>query len=111
MSRRTQGLTSWLLQRGSAIFLAIFGLFLAFRLLQHIPENHLQVQALFANRFIAIGFVIFVVMLLAHAWIGMRDVIIDYVHSLATRLTVLSLLAVALMGCAIWAMAIIGVVL
>ena len=38
-----------------------------------------------------------------HAWVGVRDVLIDYVHPAALRFGLLALLALALLATALWA--------
>jgi succinate dehydrogenase / fumarate reductase membrane anchor subunit len=45
---------------------------------------------------------VFVVVLLAHAWVGVRDVVMDYVHPVALRVLVLSLLVLYFTGLGVW---------
>jgi succinate dehydrogenase / fumarate reductase membrane anchor subunit len=45
---------------------------------------------------------LFVVALLIHAWVGIRDVLIDYVHPIMARVTLLSLFAIGFVGCGLW---------
>ena len=40
--------------------------------------------------------------LLVHAWVGMRDVAMDYLHSFKVRLTVLTLIAAVLIAMGAW---------
>jgi succinate dehydrogenase / fumarate reductase membrane anchor subunit len=40
--------------------------------------------------------------LLLHAWVGVRDVVLDYVHPLALRLALLALVAVTLVFLGLW---------
>jgi succinate dehydrogenase / fumarate reductase membrane anchor subunit len=42
-------------------------------------------------------------MLLLHAWIGVRDILIDYAHPLWLRVTAYSLVIIFLLGCGAWA--------
>ena len=42
------------------------------------------------------------VSLMLHAWIGMRDVVIDYIHPFAIRITVLAFMMFALLMFGIW---------
>ena len=51
---------------------------------------------------VTIGASVFAVALLMHAWVGVRDVIIDYVKPIAVRVLALSLLALYLTGLAAW---------
>ena len=47
--------------------------------------------------------VVFVAALLVHAWVGLRDVTLDYVTPLAARVVVLSLVAATLLAVAAFA--------
>jgi succinate dehydrogenase / fumarate reductase membrane anchor subunit len=46
---------------------------------------------------------LFVVSVLMHAWIGVRDVLIDYIHPIAIRATALGLVALSLVAMGLWA--------
>jgi len=41
--------------------------------------------------------------MLAHTWVGVRDVVMDYVHPIALRVIVLSSLVLYLTGLGAWA--------
>jgi succinate dehydrogenase / fumarate reductase, membrane anchor subunit len=45
---------------------------------------------------------LFFIALLYHAWVGMRDIVMDYVHSAALRLTLETAVVVALLLYLIW---------
>ena len=47
---------------------------------------------------VSVCFAGFILALLVHGWVGMRDVVLDYVHALGLRLTVLMLIAFVLIG-------------
>jgi len=46
---------------------------------------------------------LFVVALLLHAWVGMRDILIDYVQPVALRVGLLAAVGLGLVACALWA--------
>ena len=46
--------------------------------------------------------VVFFAALSLHAWIGLRDVVIDYIHQLGYRITILSLVLTLLFGQLLW---------
>jgi succinate dehydrogenase / fumarate reductase membrane anchor subunit len=52
---------------------------------------------------------VFFASLLAHAWVGLRDVILDYVHAVAFRVGLLALLGLGLTALAIWVMRILWI--
>ena len=98
MSRRASGLRAWLLQRISAIYIALFGLFFLLTMLFAAPESYQDWQRWIARPLISLTMVIFFIALATHAWVGIRDVIIDYVNALSIRLLLLSLVGVILLG-------------
>ena len=51
---------------------------------------------------VSIAVVVFFAALLMHAWVGLRDVILDYVNPVASRVCALVLLACGLLGLAAW---------
>ncbi len=98
MSRRASGLRAWLLQRISAIYIALFGLFFLFTMLLAAPESYQDWQRWIARPLMSLSMVIFFIALVTHAWVGIRDVIMDYVSTLSIRLLLLSLVGVILLG-------------
>lgn len=102
MSRKVSGFRAWVLQRLSAIYLAAYFSYLLLHFSLSPPADHMQWRAWLADPLISVGMALFFLALLMHAWIGLRDVVIDYVHPLAARLTVLSGIALLLTGCGFW---------
>lgn len=96
------GLRAWLVQRVSAVYMAGFTLFFAIAVTTGVAENfeawHSWVTGTVAS--IAIG--VFVIALLAHTWVGIRDVVMDYVHPFAWRLGVLMGLSLVLLAMGVW---------
>jgi succinate dehydrogenase / fumarate reductase membrane anchor subunit len=45
---------------------------------------------------------LFIIALLMHAWIGIRDIILDYVHNTLVRMLAFTLVIVVLAGSALW---------
>ncbi len=102
MSRRFQGLNAWLLQRVSALYLAVFILYLLFHFTLSPPASYHEWRAWVAGPVISTGLYIFVLLLLGHTWVGVRDVLMDYVSSLVLRAVLLLLLAFSLVAAGIW---------
>ena len=103
MRRLLSGLPAWLVQRLSAVFLLGFIVFVLVHFLIDPPHSHEAWRSWVVNPGVSVAAVVFVAALLTHAWIGLRDVTLDYVAPLAARITVLSLIAVALLAVAAWA--------
>jgi succinate dehydrogenase / fumarate reductase membrane anchor subunit len=97
------GLTAWLVQRLSAVYMGLFVMVLAVMLLTGPPIDYLRWHGLFAHSAFAIATTMFFLALLLHAWVGMRDVILDYAgQSPSLRLLFLSLLGGWLIALGIW---------
>jgi succinate dehydrogenase / fumarate reductase membrane anchor subunit len=96
------GLTEWLLQRATALYLAAFLLYLAFRLLTDPPADHEAWRAWFAPGGARIAWALAFAALLIHAWIGLRSVYIDYLRPLSLRLAAYLLTALGLLALALW---------
>jgi len=104
MSRPTHGLRDWLLQRLTAIYLACFFIYLLVHFLL-LPAHTFQEWHDWMTRpVMIIATAMFILAVLVHGWVGMRDVVLDYVHAISLRIAVLSLIALTLTGCGVWAL-------
>ena len=90
------GLSDWLVQRVSAAYMAVYVLLFALVLLIARPTNYVAWKSLFTGQAAKLGTLLFLVSLFWHAWIGMRDILMDYVKPVATRLA-LEVVVVALL--------------
>lgn len=104
MSRGAQGLRAWLIQRVTAVYLGLFTLYLLWLFLVSPPSGYIAWSAWAGHPLVGIGLSLYVIAVLLHAWVGMRDVLIDYVHPVGLRLTLLGLMAFGLLGCGLWAL-------
>lgn len=104
MSARVHGLRGWVLQRLSAVYLALFLLFLLARLLIVPPGSAQAWRAWVGSPPVNGAWAVFFAALLIHAWVGMRDVLIDYVRPAGLRLGLLFLLGLALLAMGYWAL-------
>jgi len=102
LSRKASGFRAWLIQRVSAIYLALYCIYLLFHFALYPPDAYAQWQTWLADPLVGVTMALFFLALLMHAWIGVRDVVIDYVHPLALRVTVLTVIALLLTGCGFW---------
>ena len=66
------------------------------------PHSYEAWRGWMANPGVGVADVLFVAALLMHAWVGLRDVALDYIAPLAARIVVLSLIAVALLASGAW---------
>jgi len=104
MSRRASGLKAWLIQRLSAVYLGLFGVYLLLFFAFAPPRDHAQLAAWASSPWVALGLLVFIPLLLAHAWVGIRDVLIDYIKPIGLRVGLLSLLALIFLASGLWAL-------
>lgn len=104
MSRQATGLRAWLFQRISAVYLALFSLVLVWRLLVQPPADYGVWRAWVGTPWVSAGLFLFIVALLVHMWVGLRDVLIDYIHPLGLRLVLLTLFALGFLASGYWAL-------
>lgn len=100
------GLKDWLAQRITAIVMVVYTLIAVPRGLIRAPADHEGWRALFAPQWFRVATMLFVVALLWHAWIGVRDIYMDYVKPTGIRLTLHVVTIVFLIGYGLWAAAI-----
>lgn len=67
------------------------------------PHSYEAWRGWVASPVVSVAAILFVAALLTHAWVGLRDVTLDYVEPLAAHITALSLIAVALLAAGAWA--------
>lgn len=90
------GQRAWLLQRASAVALLLLLALGAALLLLGPPLTYEHWHALATSPHGAVIIVLFFTALSLHGWIGARDIVLDYAHSLPVRLSVLAIIAVIL---------------
>ncbi len=96
------GQRAFVAQRLSALVLLAFAAAAAARLAFGPSVTLAQWQDWVAQPFGAALVLLVAAALFAHAWVGIRDVVLDYVHPLALRLFLLSMIVLALVLLAAW---------
>ena len=97
------GLGDWLLQRLTAIVMALYTIAFLACLLMHPPATYGDWKAIFSDTPFRLATIFFVAALLYHAWVGMRDIVMDYVKPTGIRLALESIVGAVLLLYAIWA--------
>jgi succinate dehydrogenase / fumarate reductase membrane anchor subunit len=80
------GTGDWLLQRLTAAVMALFTIGMIACIGYHTPASYADWQALFARSLVRVSTMLFFVALLYHAWVGVRDIIMDYAKPAGLRL-------------------------
>ena len=97
------GLRDWLSQRVTATLMALFTLAVLVQVLWPGEMGYDRWAGIFSRQWMKVLTFAVIVSLLVHVWVGMRDVLMDYVKSVAARLTLQVFVIVWLVGCAGWA--------
>lgn len=103
MSRTASGLKAWAIQRLTAIYIGLFSLYLLLVFVGAAPADFPAWKAWIGSPMVSVMLLLFVISVLMHAWIGIRDIAIDYLHPIAIRATFLGLVALALIAMGLWA--------
>ena len=97
------GLRDWLSQRVTAALMALFSLAVIVQVLLPGEMGYDKWSGIFSRQWMkALTFVV-ILSLLVHVWVGMRDILMDYVKPVSMRLTLQVVTVVWLVGCAGWA--------
>lgn len=103
-----EGLRPWVIQRISAVYIVLFLLYVSYAIIT--ADTAISDPAAYQSwrywlaapvNTTLVG--LFIIAILFHAWIGMRDVVLDYIHPLLTRIFILAFLIGFLIGCGLWA--------
>ena len=97
------GLGDWLMQRLTAVVMALYTIGFAACLLMGPPATYADWRALFSGNFVRLATMFFAAALLYHAWVGMRDIVMDYVKHTGLRLGLQTVIGGALAFQLIWA--------
>ena len=97
------GLRDWIAQRMTAVFMAVFTVLFVAAVLG-LPEMNYQAwSGLFRNGLVRFFAFLFFLALFYHAWIGVRDIWMDYIKPVGIRLTLHVVTIFLLVGYAGWA--------
>ena len=91
------GLRDWLAQRITAAIMAVYTVIVVVALLRGAPITYKVWSDLFTQGWMRVATLLFMASLVWHAWVGVRDILMDYVKPAGLRLTleVMTLLVLA----------------
>jgi len=98
------GLRDWLGQRVTAILMALYALLLVVVLAVKQPGTYFAWFGVFSPVWMKIATLTFLLCLFYHAWVGMRDIWMDYVKATSVRLILEVGSIVYLVACGMWAL-------
>ena len=97
------GLRDWLAQRVTALLMALFTLVVLLQVLLPGELGYDRWAGIFAAQWMKVLTFVVIVSLAYHAWVGVRDILMDYVKPVGTRLLIQVFTIVWLVGCTGWA--------
>ena len=97
------GLRDWLAQRITAVLMALFTIALLAQLLMPGALGYDRWAAIFSTQWMKLLTFVTILSLAYHAWVGMRDIGMDYIKPVGVRLALQVATIVWLLGCAGWA--------
>jgi succinate dehydrogenase / fumarate reductase membrane anchor subunit len=98
------GVRDWLVQRATAVLMALFTVIVIVQCLLPGEMSYDKWAGIFAHQWMKVLTFVMIGSILWHAWVGVRDVLMDYVKPLAARLVLQVAAIVWLVGCAGWAL-------
>lgn len=102
LTSRYPGMRLWLSQRLTAVYMAIYLLVMTLTLFITKPAQYAAWQALASHWLFKLSTVVFFLCLVIHAWLGIRDVLRDYVFNLTMRAYLQVIVELLLAGYFIW---------
>lgn len=96
------GLRDWLAQRITAAIMAVYTVIVLAVLITGAPIGYAVWADLFAQGWMRVATLLFAASLCWHAWVGMRDILMDYVKPAGARLTLEIVVLLVLAGYLGW---------
>ena len=96
------GLRDWLAQRITAAIMAVYTVILLVVLVGGVPITYPVWKDLFTQGWMRVATLLFAISLAWHAWVGMRDILMDYVKPTGLRLALQTAVGAALFVYLIW---------
>ena len=97
------GMRDWLSQRVTAVLMAIFTVVLILQVLSPGKMGYDKWAGIFSAQWMKVLTFVVLLSLGWHAWVGMRDIWMDYIKPAALRLVLQVATIVWLVGCMGWA--------
>ena len=96
------GLRDWLAQRISALIMAVYSVIAVFVFFRERPLTYGAWRELFAQGWVRVATLLFAVSLAWHAWVGVRDILMDYVKPDGLRFALLVFTLIVIAGYLGW---------
>jgi succinate dehydrogenase / fumarate reductase membrane anchor subunit len=96
------GLRDWLAQRVTAVIMVVYSAVILSVIAGQPKMDYWQWKVIWQTPIVQYATLLFIVSLLFHAWVGMRNIFMDYIKDPGLRLTLYVLIIGALLLYAFW---------
>lgn len=96
------GLRDWMLQRVTGAIVGVYAIFLMVVLLLQPTLDFITWRSLFVHTWMRVPTFVCLLAVYFHAWVGVRDVLMDYVKPTTLRLCQMVTVVVALVAYTVW---------
>jgi succinate dehydrogenase / fumarate reductase membrane anchor subunit len=103
------GLGEWRVQRVTAVYVLFYIIAIVIRMLLAPVHSHADWLSLSSSLLFQVTTLLFIYSMLAHAWVGLKSVMLDYIKPWRLRFLLNILAAVALAGLGIWASLVVAI--
>lgn len=100
------GMRDWLAQRITGVILAVYAILLVIMVLTQKEMSYGVWAGFFAEPWMKVATLLAMLALIYHAWVGVRDIYMDYIKPTSVRLSLQVLTILALISYAAWALVI-----
>ncbi len=112
--KKRHGHSLWLMQRFSAVVMVIYSIIVLMIYLTTPINNYTEWQTLFNASILGLAWLkictlLFLLSLFLHAWIGVSDVLSDYITHLTIRFILQKMMELALCGYTLWSIRVLWV--
>jgi len=98
------GLAAWVVQRAGAAYMLCFAIFALAAITVHPRPSYAEWKAWVSSDAMSAGIGLFLLALLTHMWVGLRDVLLDYAKPEGVQRASLLLIGMALLSVGVWAL-------
>ncbi len=98
------GLRDWLAQRVTAVVMVIYTVLFLVMLLKLPQFDYPHWKIMWSAQWMRYATLLFLLCLFVHAWVGMRNIFMDYIKPASVRLVLYAAVILALVAYGVWAL-------
>ena len=98
------GLRDWLAQRVTAVVMIIYTVLFVVALIELPQFDYPSWKGMWSAQWMRYATMLFLLCLFVHAWVGMRNIFMDYIKPTGVRLVLYAAVILALFAYGVWAL-------